>query len=61
MAIFKVYSPDKEVVAVEGVEVWDTGRSLVDPDFSLDYFFMPQMVQNGTQNKALFILSGERK
>lgn len=33
----------------------------MDPDFSLDYFFMPQMVQNGTQNKALFILSGERK
>lgn len=48
MAIFKVYSPDKEVVGVEGVEVWDTCKSLVNPDFSLDYFFMFQMVQNGT-------------
>lgn len=33
----------------------------MDLEFFLDYFFMPQMVQNGTQNKALFILSGERK
>lgn len=33
----------------------------MDPDFSLDYYFMSQMAQNGTYNKALFILSGERK